>query len=131
MTKATQLSETEAVQSAFRDDKLAIFYSAAIVCGVLSGLLQIFVGDPLFTALAVVIFTMTLGWLRPLRPWRWLAGVGLPIPATMLIAQIINPRLHYTRASIAGSILIALPGFAGAYGGHIMRRMYRELYQSK
>ncbi|HUO60338.1 MAG TPA: hypothetical protein VMU24_06690 [Candidatus Acidoferrales bacterium] len=119
------------ISKQFRDDKLAVFYPAAVVCGVLSGLLQIFVGDPLFTALAVVVFTMTFGWVRPLRPWRWLLGVGLPIPVTMFIAQWINPRLHYTRASIAGSILIALPGFAGSYGGHIMRRMYKELYQSK
>jgi hypothetical protein len=124
-------TDTTASVKQFRDDRLVIFYPAAVICGVLSGLLQIYVGDPLFTALAVVVFTMTLGWLRPLRPWRWLLGVGLPIPATMLIAQLIQPRLHYTRASIAGSILIALPGFAGSYGGHIMRRMYRELYKSK
>ena len=132
MAKATDLSEKDpAAQSAFRDDKLAIFYPVAVICGVLSGLLQVYAKEPLFTALVVVVFTMIFGVVRPQRPWRWLLCVGVPIPVTMLVAQWIHPHLHYTRATIAGSILLVLPGFAGAYGGHIMRRMYRELYQSK
>jgi hypothetical protein len=132
MAKATELSKKDpAVQSAFPDDKLSIFYPAAIMCGVLCGLLQVYAKEPLFTALVVVALTMVFGVVRPQRPWRWLLCVGVPIPITMLVSQWIHPQLHYTRATIAGSILLALPGFAGSYGGHIMRRMFRELYQSK
>ncbi len=94
----------------------------------LSGLLQIFVSDPLFTALAVLVFTMILGTARPRQPWRWVLLVGLPVPLTMMVAQWVNPLLHYTRAGIVGSVLIILPGVAGAYGGHVMRRMIREIY---
>jgi len=91
-------------------------------------MLQIFVADPLFTALAVLVFTMILGTARPRRPWHWVLLVDLPVPLTMMVAQLIQPLLHYTRASIAGSVLIILPGVAGAYGGYVMRRMVREIY---
>ena len=71
---------------------------------------------------------MILGTLRPARPWRWVLLVGAPVPLTILLAGIAIPAAHFTRASIAGSVLIVLPGFAGAYGGSVLRRKVTEIF---
>ncbi len=108
-----------------------ICYMIAVICGILAGLVHITVGDPLLTALVVLIFTMSLGFARPERPWRWTLIVGLLVPIVMLSAN----QLHYyetlTRAGLAGSILIMLPGIAGAFGGSVGRRFVRVMFQGK
>jgi hypothetical protein len=110
-----------------------LFYCFALLLGAGCGALHVLVEsmdqpDPLFSALAVVCATMLLGVLRPSRPWRWVVLVGAPVPLALLIARLLIPTTHFTRASIAGSILIALPGIAGAFGGSIMRRKISELF---
>ena len=71
---------------------------------------------------------MTLGLLRPARPWRWVLSVGVPVPLAILIASYVIPTAHFTRASIAGSVLVSLPGCAGAYGGALLRRKVQEIF---
>jgi len=84
--------------------------------------------DPLLSALAVTVATMLLGLLRPARPWRWVLFVGLPVPLGILVASYLMPTAHFTRASIAGSILVSLPGCAGAFGGSLLRRKIFEIF---
>ena len=110
-----------------------LFALFALLLGVGCGALHVLVAwldqpDPLLSALAVTVATMMLGTLRQARPWRWVLLVGAPVPLTILIAGIAIPAAHFTRASIAGSILIVLPGFAGAYGGSVLRRKVTEIF---
>lgn len=108
-----------------------VFYLIAVICGVLAGVAHITVGDPLLTALVVLISTMFLGFMRPERPWRWLLIVGLLVPVVMLAANAAHYYQTLTRAGLAGSILIMLPGVAGAYGGHFGRKVIGVMFQGK
>jgi hypothetical protein len=110
-----------------------LFALFALLLGVGCGALHVFVAwmdqpDPLLSALAVLVATMILGVLRPARPWRWVLLVGIPVPLTILAASLAIPATHFTLAAVAGSILIALPGIAGAYGGAIMRQKIWEIF---
>ena len=110
-----------------------LFALFALLLGAGCGALHVLVAwldqpDPLLSALAVTVATMMLGTLRPARPWRWVLLVGAPVPLTILLAGIAIPAAHFTRATIAGSILIVLPGFAGAYGGSVLRRKITEIF---
>jgi hypothetical protein len=105
----------------------------ALLLGVACGLLHVLVEtmdepDPLLSALAVTMATMLLGVLRPARPWRWVLFVGLPVPLAILIAKFVIPTAHFTRASIAGSLLVSLPGCAGAFGGSVLRRKLTDIF---
>jgi hypothetical protein len=103
--------------------------SLGVACGALHVLVETMQQpDPLLPALAVTIATMLLGVLRPARPWRWVLLVGVPVPLALLVAGFAMPELHFERAAIAGSILIILPGFAGAFGGSVLRRKVSELF---
>lgn len=110
-----------------------LFALFALLLGVGCGLLHVLVEtmdepDPLLSALAVTMATMLLGFLRPARPWRWVLFVGLPVPLAILVAKFVIPTAHFTRASIAGSILVSLPGCAGAFGGSILRRKLSDIF---
>ncbi len=109
------------------------FLLFAILLGVSCGAIHVLVEtmeqpDPLLSALAVTVATMLLGILRPARPWRWVLCVGAPVPLAILLASYVIPTAHFTRASIAGSILISLPGCAGAFGGSMLRRKLSEIF---
>jgi hypothetical protein len=109
------------------------FLLFAILLGVACGALHVLVEtmaepDPLLSALAVTAATMLLGVLRPARPWRWVLCVGLPVPLAILLASYVIPTAHFTRASIAGSVLVSLPGCAGAFGGSLLRRKVSEIF---
>jgi hypothetical protein len=109
------------------------FLLFAVLLGVGCGALHVLVEtmdepDPLLSALAVTAATMLLGVLRPARPWRWVLCVGLPVPLAILLASFVIPTAHFTRASVAGSVLISLPGCAGAFGGSILRRKISQLF---
>ena len=84
------------------------------------------INDLLFTALLVVASCMLLGLLRPWWPWRWVLTVGIFIPLTELAAYLLL-TVKPSRAQVYGSFLAFLPGFAGAYGGSVMRRVAHNL----
>ncbi len=111
--------------------KDALFYLLAVIFGILAAITHITIGDPLLTALVVLISTMILGFARPERPWHWILIVGLLVPIVMLAANAIHYYKTLTRAGLAGSILIMLPGIAGAYGGSVGRRFIRVMFQGK
>lgn len=108
-----------------------ISYIIAAISGILAGIVHITIGDPLLTSLVVLISTMSLGFVRPERPWRWTLIVGLLVPVVMLTANLLHYYETLTRAGLAGSILIMLPGIAGAYGGSVGRRFVRVMFQGK
>lgn len=108
-----------------------IAYIIAVICGILSGIVHITIGDPLLTALVVLVSTMGLGFARPERPWRWLLIVGLLVPIVMLSANLFHYYQTLTRAGLYGSVLIMLPGIAGAFGGAFMRKFVRVMFQGK
>jgi hypothetical protein len=106
------------------------FYLAAGVAGVFAGWVDIKVGDLLFTALLVLSPSMILGLLRPSRPWRWVAIVGVCVPLAELLGYLILTEKPY-RAQIYESFLAFLPGIAGAYGGALMRRAIANIFGRK
>ncbi len=108
-----------------------LFYVIAVICGILAGIAHITIGDPLLTSLVVLISTMVLGFSRPERPWRWVLIVGLLVPVVMGVANLTHHYVTLTRAGLAGSILIMLPGVAGAYGGHFGRKFIGVMFQGK
>jgi ABC-type Na+ efflux pump permease subunit len=110
-----------------------LFLLFAVLLGAGCGMLHVLVEtmeepDPLLSALAVTVCTMLLALLRPARPWRWVLCVGVPVPLALLIAGYVIPTAHFTRASIAGSVLVSLPGCAGAFGGSVLRRKISEIF---
>jgi ABC-type Na+ efflux pump permease subunit len=110
-----------------------LFALFALLLGIGCGALHVLVEsleppDPLLSALAVTAATMLMGVVRPARPWRWVLLIGVPVPLAILIASVAIPNAHFTRAAIAGSILIMLPGIAGGFGGSILRRKLSELF---
>jgi hypothetical protein len=105
----------------------------ALLLGIGCGVLHVAVEsleepDPLLSALAVTCCTMLLGVLRPQRPWRWVLLVGLPVPLAILLATRLVPVAHFTRASVAGSFLVSLPGCAGAFGGSVLRQKIQQIF---
>jgi ABC-type Na+ efflux pump permease subunit len=117
-----------------KPERFALLFGLfALLLGVGCGILHVLVEtleepDPLLSALAVTMATMLLGVLRPARPWRWVLLVGIPVPLALLVAKYVIPTAHFTRASIAGSILVSLPGCAGAFGGSLLRRKLSEIF---
>jgi len=102
-----------------------------VVSGILAGVVHVTIGDPLLTALVVLIATMVLGFYRPAQPWRWVLVVGLLVPAVMLAANLLHYYRTLTRAGLYGSVLIMLPGIAGAYGGSFGRKFIRVMFEGK
>src|ERR1700692_5037175 len=98
----------------------APFYVLAALAGIATGCVDVAVDDLLVAALLAVMACMALGMLRPRWPWRWVAVVSALVPLTELGAYLIR-AVKPTRAQVYGSLLVALPGIAGAYGGAVGR----------
>lgn len=106
------------------------FYVFAGFAGMFAGWVDIKVGDLLFTALLVLGACMLLGLMRPQRPWRWVAIVGVFVPVAELLGYLVLTQKPY-RAEIYESFLAFLPGIAGAYGGAVMRRAIGNILSEK
>ena len=119
---------TEPVSPAARSD--VPFYVLAAGAGIATGWIDVTINDLLFTALLVLTACMLLGLLRPRWPWRWVVVVGMFIPLTELAAYLIL-TVKPMRAQVYGSLLAALPGIAGAYGGALMRGVLDNLRQGR
>jgi len=108
----------------------ALFYILAALAGVAAGWVDVAVNDLLLTALLVLAACITLGLMRPRRPWRWVVTVGVFVPLTEFVAYTVG-AMKPTHAQIYGSFLASLPGIAGAYGGSFMRGVVSNLRQGK
>jgi ABC-type multidrug transport system permease subunit len=105
-------------------------YLLAALAGIGTGCLDVAIDDLLFTALLVLMACMLLGLLRPHWPWRWVIVVAIFVPLTEVAAFLIR-TVKPTRGQMYGSILVALPGTAGACGGAVVRRVIDNLRQGK
>ncbi len=108
----------------------APLYALAVLAGVATAWIDITVNDLLLTALLVLATCITLGLMRPRRPWRWVVTVGVFVPLTEFAAYMAH-TLKPTHAQIYGSFLAFLPGIAGAYGGSLMRGVVDNLRQGR
>jgi energy-converting hydrogenase Eha subunit A len=114
--------------SYLRDRRIDLrIYILGVVLGICAGMLDLVVGDLLSTALFVLISTMILGALRPERPWRWTVTVGIFVPLVRLVAYLLFRQKPYP-AEIYESALGFVTGIAGAYGGAVGRKGFRELF---
>ena len=105
-------------------------YIFAVLCGVFAGWVELKLGDLLFTALLVLAPCMLLGALRPERPWRWVAIIGVCVPVAELLGYLLMTQ-RPDRAQIYESFLAFLPGIAGAYGGAMLRGVVDNLLEGK
>ena len=108
----------------------ALAYLLAALAGAGIGWADVVVNDLLFTALLVLMSCMVLGLLWPRWPWRWVVVVGIFIPLAELAGYFFF-TVKPTRGQMYGSVLAALPGIAGAYGGALMRGVVDNLRQGK
>jgi len=105
----------------------SFYYLLAPACGIFAGWVDIKVGDLLFTAMIVLASCMLLGFVRPRRPWRWVALIGVFVPVVEWLAFFFLSQKP-ERAQIYESFLAFLPGIAGAYGGAIGRGVVNNLF---
>lgn len=112
-----------------RTSDVAIYFVAALL-GASAGLLEIRVGDLLITALFVLLSTLVLGFVRPLKAWRWVLVVGAFVPLMRLVAYWLV-RQQADRAQIWESVLGFVTGTAGAYAGVLARKGIDELFRSR
>ena len=106
------------------------YYALAVVAGAFAGWIDIKVGDLLLTAMVVLAANMILGFLRPVKPWRWVVLVGVGVPIVEWLAYFLLTEKP-ERAQVYGSFLAFLPGFAGAFGGAIGRGVVDNLFGKK
>lgn len=98
----------------------AFIYALAVLFGLSAGLLELTVGDLLVTALAVLLSTLVLGFLRPRHAWRWIVIVGPFVPLMRIAAYLLLTQKP-SRAEVWESGLGMLTGTAGAYAGAMFR----------
>jgi zinc transporter ZupT len=106
------------------------FYIFAAFAGMFAGWVDIKVGDLLFTALLVLVPCMLLGLMRPNRAWRWVVVVGVCVPLVELLGYLALKQKP-GRAQIYESFLAFLPGFAGSYGGAMLRQAVGNIFGDK
>ena len=105
-------------------------YFLGVLLALASGWLQIEVHDLLFTALLVVASAMALGAMRPQRPWRWAILFPVVVSLTQLAARVVLVGKP-TRAEVYESLLLFLPGIAGAFGGAVLRQTLQRVWSGK
>jgi hypothetical protein len=108
----------------------AVYFLLAAACGLFAGWIDIKVGDLLFTAMIVLAACMLLGFLRPRKPWRWVALIGVFVPIVEWLAYFFLSQKP-ARAQIYESFLAFFPGIAGAYGGALGRGVVDNLIANR
>src|SRR5690349_18526623 len=100
---------------------------AATLMGIFSGWIDVQVDDRLFTALLVLAFCMFLGFMKPVKVWRWVLLVWIFVPVSRAIAYWTR-HIPSDRGQIAGAVLTLLPAAVGAIGGMLMRRIVQNIF---
>jgi uncharacterized membrane protein YhhN len=104
------------------------YYVLATMLGGLAGWVDIKVGDLLLTAMIVLAACMLLGFLRPLKAWRWVVIVGVFVPVMEWLAYYLLLQKP-GRAQVYESFLAFMPGIAGAFGGALGRGVVNNLFK--
>jgi ABC-type multidrug transport system permease subunit len=107
-----------------------LIYVLAAAAGLFTGWVDLRVHDLLFTALLVSAFCMLLGVMRPVRPWRWVAIIGVCVPVAVVLGYFVLTE-RPDRAQVWESFLAFFPGIAGAYGGALMRQAIDNILSGK
>jgi hypothetical protein len=102
-------------------------YLLASILGICAGILDVRLGDLLISAIFVMLSNMSLGLLRPRKPWRWVLVVGVFVPIMQLLAYVFLTQKPYP-SHIYESFLGFLTGIAGAYAGAFGRMAINELF---
>jgi len=105
-------------------------YLLAALFGLLTGWVDIKVGDLLLTAMMVLAACMLLGILSPRKPWRWVLLVGAFVPLVEWLAYFFLKQKPQ-RAQVYESFLAFVPGIAGAFGGAVGRGVVDNLFARK
>ncbi len=105
-------------------------YVLGFILGICAGILDVRIGDLLITAIFVMLSNMSLGMLRPRKPWRWVLVVGVCVPLVQLLAYVFLTEKPYV-SHIYESFLGFLTGIAGAYAGAFGRMAVNELFFPK
>ena len=127
MTTAWGRVEPEA---SHRSSAEIFFYAFALIAGAFAGWVDVKLSDLLFTALLVLAPCMLLGVLRPAKPWRWVILVSIGVPVVDFLYNFFYSQRAYGGEKFA-ALLVFLPGFAGAYGGALMRGVINNLTGGK
>lgn len=98
-----------------------------IVFGTLAAVIHVLLPEQGLTFLWVMMATMILGVWKPHAPWRWILLVVPFVPIADIAHKIARPQ-QVSRASLWGSMLIALAAVPGAYGGSYMRQMISNIF---
>ena len=106
-----------------------LIYALAVLLGLGAGLTEITAGDLLVTALFLLLSTLVLGFVRPVRAWRWILVVCAGVPMVRLAAYLVLSEKSY-RTEIWESALGFVTGTAGAYCGAFARKSVDELFRS-
>jgi len=102
-------------------------YVAAVLMGIFTGWVDVQVDDRLFTALLVLAFCMFLGFMKPVKVWRWIFLVWVFVPIARVVAYWTR-HIPSDRGQIGGAILTLVPGGVGAIGGMLMRKMVENIF---
>ena len=129
--KQPGVQEPSALGPVQGDSKALLVWVLGAAMGVGAGVMFVVVDDPILAVVIVLLATMLLGTMRPARPWRWLLAVGVPIPLVPIVAKVTGLYPAYTQATSLWSVLIALSGIAGAFGGSVMRRAIMAVLNEK
>ncbi len=105
-------------------------YLLSLIFGVVTGWLEIKVGDLMLTAITVMVFTMFLGAMWPRKPWRWLLLVAACVPILRGFAYFVYGE-RAARAQVIESCLGFLTGTVGVYGGATLRWVVQALNDAK
>jgi len=105
-------------------------YALALLFGICAGLVEVKLGDILITAVAVLISTLVLGFLRPRRAWRWIGLVGIFVPLARIAMYLEFGQKPY-KAQIWAAALGFVTGIAGAYAGAMMRLGVDTLFRGR
>jgi hypothetical protein len=121
----TLLKERLAVMRKKNSWKNLLFYCLAGLVGLVIGYMDTRSDEVQGSVLLLLVFTFIFGVTQPKNSWRWALLIGLGIPATYLIAFIINYKLPYKVYWITTFIAL-IPAFIGAYSGMLVRWMIRQ-----
>jgi hypothetical protein len=105
-------------------------YGLAIFFGICAGFIEVKLGDILITAVAVLVSTLVLGFLRPQRAWRWIAVVGVFVPLARLTVFLAFRQRPY-KAQIWAAALGFVTGIAGSYAGAMSRLGVDTLFRKQ
>ena len=92
-----------------------------IFLGLLTGLTDLGSDELQLTVLLLLVFGFFMGYLQPLRAWRWGLLLAVWVPALQLASILITA--DSARLDGVGSLLAFAPALLGSYLGVFLRGM--------